>query len=75
MILKPDLDSEADRRTVVVDRLYAYQKRNGDGIGLIGYVLVDLETGWHVKRSRGPLGLGQRRPDSPVYAEFRCRDF
>lgn len=42
----------AEQRRVAVDCLYAYQKRNGDGIGLIGYVLGDLATEGHGKRSR-----------------------
>lgn len=41
-----------DNREVMVDRLYQYTLRDGTCVGLVGYVLIDLETGWHLKRTK-----------------------
>lgn len=48
----------------MIDRVYCYTLRDGTGVGLVGYAVVCLETGWHLKRAK-------RRCEATRWAQTR----
>ena len=54
----------SEDRRVMIDRVYGYTLRDGTGVRLVGYAVVCLETGWHLKRVK-------RRCEATRWAERR----